>query len=293
MSSKTIILSFDMEADFGSWTRETRGLEKGASEILHILQSHSCPATFLFTGREALSHRATIERVLSGGGHEIGCHGMQHEALGAEVFSMPGESPVLEEEVRGRIEIATRVVEAASGVRPRSFRAPRMFGSTRVLRVLDELGYVVDSSLPAYAIGKGLRPYHPSEYDWTQPGELNILEIPPMYDLDDPSEGEICRKRDQWPRLRMEGAEAFAALCRRMFPHAETPHGGAVLCLYLHPWEFVEMPARIETDEASVAFKPFMYERTGTPMCAALDAFIGVMRSEGVSFTTLSGFTSG
>lgn len=91
--------------------------------------------------------------------------------------------PILPEEVEGRVRIATNIVREVSGVQPLSFRCPRLWGSSKVLNKLEELGYISDASFPLYFYGKPFVPYHPSEKDWTQPGQMKILEIPNFCDL--------------------------------------------------------------------------------------------------------------
>ena len=73
-------------------------------------------------------------------GHETGCHGLYHETLGDPLFPLPNNWPILPSEVEGRLREATRIVREASGVRPVSFRCPRLWGSTHVLNVAGEAG---------------------------------------------------------------------------------------------------------------------------------------------------------
>ncbi len=286
LRKKTILLSFDMEPDIGSWTTGQRGVREGTPEILRVLKNHNVPATFLFTGREAKNNPGVVRSVLAAG-HEVGCHTMFHETVGEAVFDMPGDNYILECEVEHRLELATSAVEEVAGVRPLSFRAPRLFGSAAMLRTLDNLGYKVDSSFPAYFHARDFRPYHPSADDWSQPGAMKILEIPVFYDMDAASDDASHRGGDQWPTLRLQGAEVMADICRRMLPHARDENGDALLCLYLHPWEFVTMPTFIETTEAKIDFKPFLHQNCGRYTLDALDEFIGMMKSDGVSFTIM------
>jgi peptidoglycan-N-acetylglucosamine deacetylase len=284
-----IILSFDMEPDIGSWTSVCRGVEYGTPEILRILARHHVQATFLFTGREALAYPQIVALVMAAG-HEIGCHTMYHETLGEAVFSMPGDAPVLENEIAGRLNLATETIERVAGVRPVSFRAPRLFGSSKMVRVLADLGYTADSSLPAYFFGRSFIPYHPSENDWTNPGNMLMVEIPVFYDLEAGADSDKHRSRDQWPMLRLKGREWFVDLCHRMFIHLDQAQEKAPLCVYLHPWEFVQVPETIVTDEASITFKPFLHYHCGEYALNALDEFISEMKLQGASFTTLSDY---
>lgn len=287
MGKKTVIISFDMEPDIGSWTTQDEGVKQGTPEILRVLANNSVPATFLFTGREAKNNPRTVEHILSEG-HEIGCHTMFHETLGEAVFSMPGDNYVLPQEIKGRLELATEVLEDVSGIRPVSFRAPRLFGSTGMITALDELGYIVDSSFPSYYHGRDFLPYHPSREDWAKDGDMSILEIPPFYDTDAGSDREN-RDRDQWPMMRLRGPEWFLDLARRM-ANVKDNAGNSIICIYLHPWEFIDMPETIFTDEAAITFKPFLHKNTGNYALNALDEVIGGLKMDGVEFATMKDF---
>jgi peptidoglycan-N-acetylglucosamine deacetylase len=286
MNKKTIILSFDMEPDIGSWTTSDRGVKEGTPEILKVLRKYDVPATFLFTGREAQNNPSIVKSVLNAG-HEIGCHTMYHETIGTAIFNMPGANFVLPGEVKGRLELATKTVAKVAGTRPVSFRAPRLFGSTAMINALEDLSYKVDSSFPAYFYGRDFTPYHPSSRDWSKNGKCNILEIPVFYDTDAGETDQTHRSQDQWPMLRLKGAKWFSRLCCRMLSKVRDSKDNSILCLYLHPWEFIEMPKRIITDEAEITFKPFLHKNCGDYSLAALDEFIQQMIQENVVFTTM------
>lgn len=290
MNPNTLILSFDMETDVGSWTSQTRGITEGTPEILAALKEHEVPSSFLFTGREAERHPAQVARILEAG-HEVGCHTMYHETVGLPVYDVPVGSFALESEIEGRLALATEAVERVAGVRPRSFRAPRLFGSTRMIQVLDDLGYCVDSSFPAYFHGRDFTPYHPNRDDWAKDGDLGLLEVPVFYDMDAGEGGEKNRARDQWPMLRLQGGAWFADLCGRMFERTGEA-GGSVLCVYLHPWEFVEMPQQIDTDESTISFRAFLHKNTGRAAVRALSDFIAAMKQTGTAFTTLADYAA-
>ncbi len=286
MAQKTLILSFDMETDIGSWTSAVCGVTEGTPEILRVLSNHHVPATFLFTGREAQNNPDAVEGVLADG-HEVGCHTMYHETIGMPVYDVPVGSFALESEIEGRLELATETVERVSGIRPLSFRAPRLFGSTDMIKALEKLEYRVDSSFPSYFHARDFRPYHPSEDDWSKEGDMAILELPVFYDVDAGGNGDKNRGRDQWPMLRLKGAQWFADLCERMSEKVKDKNGNSVLCVYLHPWEFVKMPDKVYTDESTIIFKPFLYRNTGSFALEALDEFISLAKQSGWQFETL------
>jgi len=280
-----------METDIGSWTSADRGVREGTPRILKVLRSHRVKATFLFTGREAQNNPDVVQQILSDG-HEVGCHTMYHENVGRPVYEVPIGSFVLDSEVRGRLELATEAIERVAGVRPCSFRAPRLFGSTTMIIALEELGYTVDSSFPCYYWGRDFAPYRPSREDWAKEGNMRILELPVFYDLDAGAGDPKRRGRDQWPMLRLKGSAWFSDLCRRMLARAESRAGNAVLCVYLHPWEFVQMPQSIATDESRIHFRSFLHRNCGTPTLRALDEFLGAMNGDKVRFATMKDFAS-
>ena len=116
---------------------------------------------------------------------------------------------------------------------------------------------------------------------------MAILEVPIFYDMDAGENGDKNRGRDQWPMLRLNGAKWFVDLCERMSEKVIEKSGNSVLCVYLHPWEFVTMPDKAYTDESTIIFKPFLYRNTGSFALEALDELIALARLAGWQFETL------
>jgi hypothetical protein len=248
----TVVFGFDMETDVGSWTPFYEGLVHGTPRILDTLHKYGAKSTFFFTGDSVDAHPEILTMV-DKAGHEVGCHSLQHETLGDEIFPIPLVKPVLPEECRHRLEVATDVVNKALGRSVTSFRAPRLFSSTAVTNALEDLGYVADASLPMYFYSDRVGPYHPSRANWTLEGDMRILEIPNFADLTIESHDEFGRDRDQWPLHRTEGADALMVHIDNMLGFYHERGLPAVLCFYMHPWEFHEMPqGTIHYGEGSV-----------------------------------------
>ena len=284
-----VILGFDMETDVGSWTPYYQGLVRGTPRLLDVLARHDVRATFLFTGDSAAAHPEVV-RLVDDAGSEVGCHSLYHETLGDELFPIPGIKPLLPEECCRRIEVATDLVQQALGRRVVSFRCPRLWGSTAVTNALEDLGYAADLSYPMYFYKDRLTPYHPSREDWTQEGDMRILEVPNFADMTIESADAYGRDRDQWPVFRTEGAEALMRHVDDMIGFYERKALPAVFCFYMHPWEFHEMPqGLIHYGEGSVLPDPFLVKNCGEVALRELDRLLEMLEDRGASFVTAAG----
>ena len=268
----------------GSFTPFYEGLVHGTPVILDLLADLQLTATFFFTGDSARSHPEVVHAVKTAG-HEIGCHGLFHETVGDALFAIPGLTPLLPEEVENRLQRATEVVESVAGIRPRSFRCPRLFGSTAVVNALDRLGYVSDASYPLYYYRERLRPYHPSRDDWTQVGDLAIVELPNFADLSVDSKDSLGRDRDQWPLFRTENAQALLEHIRSYERYCQERQTEPFLCFYFHPWEFYPMSqGPIHYGEATVVPDPFIVKNCGPYAAEQLRLLLQELRQAGAQF---------
>ena len=281
-----VVFGFDMETDVGSFTPFYEGVKHGTPEILKLMKKHDIPATFFWTGHAAENNSEMVRRVRDAG-HETGCHGLYHETLGDPLFPLPNNWPILPSEVEGRLREATRIVRKVSGVRPVSFRCPRLWGSTHVLNVLEKLGYVADTSFPLYFFRKPFVPYHPSVKDWTKPGRMRIVEIPNFCDLSMKSNDPFQRDRDQWPVYRTESAEFLMKKAEDFIEYVQARGKRPVVCFYLHPWEFHPMPqGMLDFGESSVKPLPFIVKNTGPKAVQQLDRVCAMLKQRGGRFVT-------
>ncbi len=284
MSDLQVVLGFDMETDIGSWTPYYEGLQHGTPVILDILERNKVPATFFFTG-DSLKRHPEVVQTVKARGHEIGAHTLFHETIGDSLYEIPGMLPVLPEEVPNRLRLCTELVEEIAGVRPVSFRCPRLFGSTAVVNALNDLGYVADATYPMFFFRDRLTPYHPSREDWTQPGDLRIVELPNFADLSMESKDAYGRDMDQWPLYRIEGAEVMMRHIDGFIGHAQSQGVSPFLCFYFHPWEFHPMPqGEIRYSEGSVCPDPFITRNCGAYAAEQLDLLIKQLLARGAEF---------
>jgi len=284
MSKINVMLGFDMETDIGSWTPWYEGLVNGTPVILELLKKHGITATFYFTGDAARKNPATVKAVKEAG-HEIGCHTLFHETIGDSLFEIPGMMPILPEEVPNRIRLATHWVEDVAGVRPVSFRCPRLFGSTAVVNALEELGYLTDATYPMYFYRERLTPYHPDSRDWTKEGNMKLVELPNFADLSMKSQDEFGRDMDQWPLFRTAGADAVMEHVNGYIGFCSRKKVEPFLCFYFHPWEFWPMKeGLIHYGEGAVLPDPFIIKNCGQYAVKQFDLMLTELKKLNAEF---------
>ena len=284
MAKIRAVLGFDMETDIGSWTSFYDGFKIGTPRILEILKRRGITATFYFTA-DAAEHNPEWVKAVRDAGHEIGCHTLFHETIGDPLFEIPGMMPVLPEEVEHRIELATERVEKIAGVKPTSFRCPRLWGSTVVCNTLERLGYKSDASYPMYFYRERLTPYHPSKEDWTKEGDMKLIELPNFADLSMESKDQYGRDMDQWPLWRTENAEAVMKHIEGYCKYCADKNVEPFLCFYMHPWEFAKMPeGLIYSGEGAVLPDPFIIKNCGDYSAEQFERLVIMLQEAGAEF---------
>jgi hypothetical protein len=287
---KYIIFGFDMETDIGSYLKTYRGVQKGTDKILHILQKYDLPATFFFTGDTAKNNEEKVIEIAEKG-YEVGCHSLRHETVGDASFNMPNDNPILEEELEHRLKINREIVMKLTGKAPVSFRAPRLWQGQGQIKVLEQLGFKTDASYSVAAHKKQIVPYHPSEDNWLEKGDMKLLEIPNFAFLDDQHDySKYFCKNDQWPLLRLLGADFLSAQSKYVIERQSEISDICVLLFYLHPWEFEEMPDKYEYDEGTFYFKPELHKNCGDFMHREFEKYVGLALNDGFTFTTCERF---
>lgn len=110
-------------------------LDRGYPALLDLFARYDIPLTCFIEGWSARQYPDYIERIIRLG-HDIGMHGWQHERW-AEL----ADTEVLELATR-----ATDSIRQATGVQPRTFRAPGGKSTPYTTDVLTQLGYTIDAS---------------------------------------------------------------------------------------------------------------------------------------------------
>jgi hypothetical protein len=115
-----------------------------------LAQALSIPLTFFVIG-ETVKRQNNKDKLrsLAAAGHEIGNHTLGHR------YDL---TRLLPDPMKAEIEGAQRAIEEAVGVRPVGFRAPGYTVTDALFRLLEEVGFLYDSSVfpcPAYWAAKG------------------------------------------------------------------------------------------------------------------------------------------
>ena len=244
------------------------GSGPGLLALLDLCQALGLRATIFTTGMFALHHPEAIARAHAEG-HEIGVHGWEHPM---PVFMAENYRFTPLDRRRNWLRQATDAVAGIIGEPPRAFRAPYLWIDGATLHLLEELGYVVDSSVPTrrfdglvgmvnhldYFLAP-LAPYRPDPRRPGRRGSGQLLEIPPSAWL-------LPLNMSTVRFLGWRASLAVAGLIGR---------ASSLLNFYCHPWEFVA--------SAALTFPPGTPARhtraTGPHLLTGLAAFVdGILR---------------
>ena len=190
-----VAFTVDLEPDCPPFLQGFRGVDPGMPLLTDLLRSLGIRAPFFTTGEVAERSPHLIE-ALVGEGHELGCHGMTHRA-----FPDLSAADAQWEVVRSA-EILRRFAPVTS------FRAPYLRFPDRWLPLLEEQGFVVDSSQGRH------KPAHwPGLY---RPTTTTLRRIPAS------TTSSVLR---------------LPAWLRRPLVNSL----GAPTVLFIHPWELVDL----------------------------------------------------
>jgi peptidoglycan-N-acetylglucosamine deacetylase len=233
MPRSTVCLSFDFDA-LSVWLAYERstpamlnrgeyGARVGVPRILAFLAEHGLAATFFVPGHTVESFPRETEAVLEAG-HEVAHHSYAH---------LDPSTQTADEE-RADMERAWRALEGM-GVEPLGFRSPSADLSPATLELVEEHGFLYDSSL----MTDDYRPFRPrigdrvsSQEPLERGREARFWELPLCFELDD------------WPHFqfnfdpyRKGGAPPGAVLeiWRGEFDWMDGHVDGGVLTVCMHP----------------------------------------------------------
>jgi peptidoglycan-N-acetylglucosamine deacetylase len=152
------------------------GAEVGVPRLLELFAKYDIKTTF-FTPGHTIDTWPDVCKRIQAEGHEMGHHGYYHEN--------PTKIEAATE--RRLIELALDTFDRQLGMRPVGYRSPYWDYSEATLDLVEEFGFLYDSSLMA----RDLEAYRPRRWqvNWER-GSLkgkasNVLELPTSWYLDD------------------------------------------------------------------------------------------------------------
>ena len=197
---KNITITVDVEEDCPPMLTSTRGMEEGLPRLLDLFKKEEIRATFFVTGMIAKQYPDLIYSIHKEG-HELGCHGYTHARF----------DQMDKEEARLALKQAGKVLRQFERELI-SFRAPNLQFPKKYLKLLEEEGFLYDSSLAIYK-----PPFFQGKT------ESKIIRIP-------------ATVTSSFLRLP---PDFFLPLLK----HSKAP------VVFVHPWEFVDMsnmPIRLD-----------------------------------------------
>jgi polysaccharide deacetylase family protein (PEP-CTERM system associated) len=207
--------------DARTWGNLEDRIVPNTMRILRILEEYKVYGTFFILGCVAEKHPDLVQEIQRRG-HEVGSHGGWHQLIYKQTI----------EEFKQDLFYSKRVLEEITGEPIRLFRAPSWsisLDQLEVLNILQEAGFVIDSSIQPFATylsgvkGAPCQPYYPI----IGKRQLHLIEFPPS----------VWRLR-RWT-VPFSGGFYLRALpykLIRTFLRKVNQTGPGMI--YLHPWEF-------------------------------------------------------
>ncbi len=206
----------------GYLSRGEFGAEVGVPRLLELFRRHDIRSTWCIPSHTLRTFPDQSAEVLEAG-HELAAHGCYHEQV-------PKLDPV---EERRLLELQIAEHERMSGVRPTGYRSPAWDFSQATLGLLEEFGFVWDSSM----MGRDFEAYRPRPVISVdnEMGNLfgppsSIIEIPVSWFLDDVPALEMHPRGGT-----MGSTDVLFARWRDHFDFAYERVPGGVFTMTVHP----------------------------------------------------------
>lgn len=211
-------------------------LEQGMPRLLDLYERYGVKATFFFTGHIAQLYPQVV-RMAQERGHEVGSHGLTHEVSKA-FDTMPRDEQL------SHLKQSKQILEDITGTSVVSFRAPAARVPKDFPSVLQEAGFLIDSSVSSqrldmffsfgslnklHWLGAPRRAYRTAVDNIFHHGNDGVFEVP-ISAFGFPYIGTFMRISPLLNRMT-----------RRLL-YAETQMTGRQFVFLTHPNEFIDEP---------------------------------------------------
>ncbi len=249
------VITFDIEeyfqvANFTSvvserdWDKFEKRAVFGTDIILEILDEFSVKATFFVLGWVAERSEEIVVKIFERG-HEIGTHGYAHKL----VYEQSAH------EFEKDLKKSLKLIEAITGVRPKSYRAPSFSVTKKSLWAFDVLlenGIKYDTSVfPIMHDRYGIIDFNPEPHIVLKKGDGSLKEFPIT-----PYALRLFGKNFNLP---FSGGGYF-----RLLPFgvvslltADMNRKGRPVIFYMHPWEFDPGQPKIDVGSKITYFRHY------------------------------------
>jgi peptidoglycan/xylan/chitin deacetylase (PgdA/CDA1 family) len=169
MDAEAAVLSTDISSvdRMSPMSHQSYGPLVGVPRILDMLQRHDLKATFFVPGYTAHRYPATV-RAVAEAGHEVAHHSYFHE----NTVGMDAKTEA------DMLDLGIKALQEVAGVTPVGYRAPMWELNYHTPRLLEERGFLYDSSLM-----DADHPYRLAVDERPQAG--SIVQVPVSWGLDD------------------------------------------------------------------------------------------------------------
>lgn len=213
--------TMDFNFPFETWHKYEDRIEYGVKSIIELLQKRNVKATFFVLGCVAEKHPEIIKELVAKG-HEIGSHGSIHRMVTTQN----------REEFKDDVMRSKEILQQITGREINLYRSSSWSIVPKTLwalEVLEELGFICDSSIQPFATplsgfkNAPTKPFHPI----IGGRKLNILEFPPSVI----SIGKVC--------LPFCGGLYLRALPKEFINYGlKNTNKNTAGMIYTHPWEW-------------------------------------------------------
>lgn len=239
-----------------SWDQQPARVDHATRGLLDLFDHHQIRATFFFLGCIARKHPRLV-RSVADAGHEIACHGDQHDHL-----SRLDPTTMLRD-----VTAAKKTLEDLTGQPVLGYRAPT-WSITRqrpwAIDVLTRAGFMYDASVfptihPSYGVPDA--PIHPFQIQ-SRSDATPLIELPPL----------IWRVAGRHVPVAGGGYFRHLPLQPMLRGIRQAGRERRPAILYFHPWEF-------DADQPRLPLKPLSRLRMYAGIASATRRLDRVLRA--------------